>query len=128
MAQYHAKSLIKPTTGRRRPAHKKKKYEIGGNWIETKIGKNHAATIRTRGGKIKKNLLRAEFANVRDATGKIVKTKITGVLEHSDNPHYVRRIIITKGCVVSTELGRVKVTSRPGQAGVVNGILLAAPQ
>lgn len=124
MAQYHAKSMVKKTTGMRRPAHKKKKYEIGGNWIETKLGKNRAATIRTRGGKVKKNLLGAEFANVRDKGGKIIKTKITGVLEHADNPHYVRRIIVTKGCVISTELGKVKVTSRPGQDGVVNGIIV----
>jgi small subunit ribosomal protein S8e len=124
MAQYHAKSLVKPTTGKRRPAHKKKKMELGGNWIETKLGKNSAATVRTLGGGFKKNLLRAEFANVRDAAGKIVKTKITGVLEHTDNPHFVRRIIVTKGCVISTELGKVRVTSRPGQDGVVNGVLL----
>lgn len=124
MAQYHAKSLVKPTTGRRRAAHKKKKYELGGNWIETKIGPANAAEIRMMGGGKKMNLLAAEYANVRDSSGKIVKTKITGVLEHADNPHFVRRLVITKGCVISTELGRVKVTSRPGQDGVLNGILL----
>ncbi len=125
MAQYHAKSLTKNTTGRRRAAHKKKKYEIGGNWIETKLGPDRKTTVRTLGGHRKTELFATTFANVTGKDGKIVKTKITGVLEHADNPHFVRRLTITKGCVISTELGKVKVTSRPGQDGVVNGVLLS---
>jgi len=41
-----------------------------------------------------------------------------------DDPHYTRMNVITKGCIVNTEIGRVKVTSRPTQHGVVNGILI----
>ena len=50
--------------------------------------------------------------------------EIKEVLEHQDNPHYTRRQEITKGCTVMTELGKVKITSRPSQDGVVNGVLL----
>jgi len=32
--------------------------------------------------------------------------------------------VITKGAIVKTELGLVRVTSRPGQHGVVNGVLI----
>ncbi|MHA1294432.1 MAG: 30S ribosomal protein S8e, partial [Promethearchaeota archaeon] len=35
-----------------------------------------------------------------------------------------RRHIITKGSIVETELGRARITSRPGQHGVLNGILI----
>jgi small subunit ribosomal protein S8e len=45
-------------------------------------------------------------------------------VENPANPHYVRRNIITKGAVIKTELGNAKVTSRPGQDGVVNAALI----
>ena len=43
---------------------------------------------------------------------------------NSANPNYVRRNIITKGAIVETPEGNAKVTSRPGQDGVINGILI----
>jgi len=36
----------------------------------------------------------------------------------------VRRNIITKGAILQTDLGKVRVTNRPGQEGVINGILV----
>ena len=48
----------------------------------------------------------------------------TGVIENTANPNYVRRNIITKGAIVETPEGNAKVTSRPGQDGVINGILI----
>jgi small subunit ribosomal protein S8e len=38
----------------------------------------------------------------------------------------VRRNIITKGAVVDTSVGKVKVTSRPGQHGIINGIIISS--
>ena len=46
------------------------------------------------------------------------------VIENTANPNYVRQNIITKGSVIETEKGKAKVTSRPGQHGVVNAVLL----
>jgi len=46
------------------------------------------------------------------------------VTENFANPNLVRRNILTKGTVVETKLGKVKITSRPGQEGTVNGKLL----
>ncbi|MHA1475907.1 MAG: 30S ribosomal protein S8e, partial [Promethearchaeota archaeon] len=37
---------------------------------------------------------------------------------------YNRRNILTKGAIVKTKLGLVKITSRPGQTGQINGKLL----
>jgi small subunit ribosomal protein S8e len=48
---------------------------------------------------------------------------IVKVLE-SHNPEYVRMNIITRGAVVETSLGKVKITNRVGQDGFVNGVLV----
>ena len=50
-------------------------------------------------------------------TGKAKKATIKTVTENPANIHYVRRNILTKGAVVDTDLGQVRVTSRPGQSG-----------
>jgi small subunit ribosomal protein S8e len=63
--------------------------------------------------------------NVSDPDTKTFKkTKIISVEGNQANPHYVRRNIITKGAVVKTEMGSVRITSRPGQTGFLNGVLL----
>ena len=50
--------------------------------------------------------------------------EIKDVLENPANPHYVRRDIITKGAIVITDIGKARITSRPGQHGVVNAVLI----
>lgn len=125
MTQYHAKGLRKKSGGMRRYAHKKKKYELGGVWVETKVGETVRKAVRGMGGNEKMKLFSTNTVNVANPkTKEVKKVKILGVLEHLDNPHFTRRVIVTKGCTVKTELGTVRITSRPGQDGVVNGILL----
>ena len=81
--------------------------------------------VRTRGGAVKVRLARADSAVVTDkATGKTSKTKLLRVVRNPANVDYQRRGVITKGAVVETELGQARVTSRPGQDGVINAILL----
>jgi small subunit ribosomal protein S8e len=46
------------------------------------------------------------------------------VVENPANPHYVRRNILTKGAIVETEFGKARIISRPGQHGVINGVLV----
>lgn len=125
MSQYHVRGLKKKSGGMRRPSHKKHKAELGGKWTATKVGETRRSLMKTLGGNLKAKLFEADFVNVVDPkTQKSTKTKIKGVLDHPDNQHYTRRLIITKGCTLDTEIGKVKVTSRPGQSGVVNGILI----
>ena len=57
-------------------------------------------------------------------SGKSFSSKILEVVENTANPNYVRQNIITKGSVIQTEKGKAKVTSRPGQHGVVNAVLI----
>jgi len=65
------------------------------------------------------------MANVIDPeTNSTTRTPVLEVLENEANPHYVRRNIITKGAIVKTQLGPARVTSRPGQHGIINAILI----
>jgi small subunit ribosomal protein S8e len=50
--------------------------------------------------------------------------KILGVAKNPANKEYERRQVITKGALIKTELGLARVTSRPGQNGVVNAVLV----
>ena len=52
------------------------------------------------------------------------KAKIKNVLETPSNRFLARQNVLTKGTIVDTDLGKVKITNRPTQEGVVNGILL----
>lgn len=108
-----------------RVSRKKRKFEMGREFLPVHIGETRRKIIRTRGGNRKVRLLSTNVAFVLDREkGKVVKTEILSVIENPANPHYVRRNIITKGAVIDTKIGKVKVTSRPGQDGVVQGVLI----
>ncbi len=82
--------------------------------------------IRTLGGNKKLRLLSEEYVNVVDPkTNKAQKTKIKTTTENPANRHFVRRNIMTKGTIIETEIGKAKITSRPGQDGVVNAVLIS---
>lgn len=115
----------KPTGGRSRPWRGKRKFEQGGPPAETKIGERYAVTRRVRGGGVKTHLLSANTAQVSDpTTGNTRTVKILKVVENPSNTDYDRRGIITKGARIETELGTAKVTSKPGQDGVVNAVIV----
>jgi small subunit ribosomal protein S8e len=81
--------------------------------------------IRVRGGNYKIRLKRAAYANVVDpSTNTAKKVRILRILETPANPHYARTGIIVKGTIIETELGKAVVTSRPGQDGVINAVLI----
>ena len=46
------------------------------------------------------------------------------VVENPANRHYIRRNILTRGTIIKTEKGNARITSRPGQDGVVNAVLI----
>jgi small subunit ribosomal protein S8e len=102
---------------------KKKLYELGGQKRAVKLEEEKRKYKRIRGGNRKVFLLRTKFINVQDK-GKSKKLEIKNVLETPSNRFLARQNIITKGTVVETELGKVKVTNRPTQEGVINGILI----
>jgi len=122
---WQGKSLRNKAGGRLIRAAGKRKYEIGREPTLTQLGEMRKKKIRGFGGNTKMALLRASHINVKDsATSTMHKAKIETVEANPANRNYVRRNIITKGAIIQTEMGKAKVTSRPGQDGVVNGILL----
>ncbi len=125
MVMWHLRSKRKPTSGRLRRLRKKRKMDRGSEFLEIRIGKEKKKKERVLGSSRKIRLLSSEKANVANPrTGKIQVSKILSVEENPANPHYVRRNVITKGAVIKTELGLARVTSRPGQSGTVNAVLI----
>lgn len=116
----------KPSGGKYKRAAKKRRREMGREPTETFLAEEvRMKIIRTRGGNRKVRLLRTNYANVMDPKkGICKKVAILNVVENEANKHYIRRNIITKGSIIETELGKAKVTSRPGQDGVVNAVLI----
>jgi small subunit ribosomal protein S8e len=123
--QWQGESVRKITGGRRRPAAMKRRAEIGLAPADTHIGEDRVRIIRTFGGNDKVRALRASVANVTNPkNGETKKVKIQTVEKNTANPNYVRRNLLTKGAVIKTELGHARITSRPGQDGIINALLL----
>ena len=125
MAIWHGEEGRTPTGALKRRIKKKRKYELGNIPTFTKIGKDKRKKIRAKGGFEKIKVFSTEFANVLDPeTKKVQKVKIEDIVDNPASKDFIRRKIITKGAIIKTELGEAKVTSRPGQDGVVNAVLL----
>ena len=127
MALWQGRSKRKPTGGRYRPLRKKRRREISREQQFAFLGTQRVKLYRTKGGNRKVRVLGGEFANVLDPrTSTTKKVKIVTVKENTSNPHYVTRNIMTRGAVVQTEIGLAKITSRPGQDGIINAVLVMA--
>ncbi len=123
LTQYRSKRKV--TGGRYKKYRSKRLFETARIASLTKLGETRSSKIPTLGGNSKDRLYRAEFANIMDPkTKKAKKAKIKTILESPANRHYVRRNIMTKGTVIDTDLGKAKITSRPGQDGTVNAVLV----
>ena len=103
---------------------KKKKNERLGQKKLVKLSEDDKRKIkRVRGGNQKVFLLRAKVVNVQEK-GKTKKAEIKNVLETPSNRFLARQNVITKGTIVETNLGKVKITNRPTQEGILNGVLI----
>ena len=115
----------KLTGGKKRAYRSKKKYEAGGYPAETILGEPKRKIQRTLGGKNKIKALTDKFASVTNPqNGATEKSQIVRVVRNGANVDYNRRGVITKGAEIETALGLAKVTSRPGNDGVINAILI----
>jgi small subunit ribosomal protein S8e len=113
-------------SGSRYVNFRKKKFALlGRDPTLTKIGDKKVKILRGRGGGRKEILYTDKLLNVfNPKSKKYEKIEIKNVVENPANRHYIRRNILTKGTVVETSLGKAKITSRPGQEAVLNGILV----
>jgi len=125
MAIFQGRAKKKASGGRYKYFRSKKDFETGRTPTLTQIGNTSRKIIRVMGGNKKQKLLLVENANLLDPkTKKFVQAKIKSVIENPANRHYTRRNIITKGAIIETDKGKAKVTSRPGQDGIVNAVLI----
>jgi len=75
----------------------KRKFELGRDPAETRIGDKKLRKIRTRGGNYKNRLAEGNVINIiNPETNKAENAEIYNVIENKANPNYVRRNIITK--------------------------------
>jgi small subunit ribosomal protein S8e len=125
MALWQGKAKRSKSGRRIRYARGKRKFEIGRESLLTTIGSNRLKVIRTKGNNRKIRVKTSDIVYLLDPkTLKTTKTEILTVKENPANIHYVRRNIINKGAIIETKIGKAKVTSRPGQCGTINAVLL----
>jgi small subunit ribosomal protein S8e len=113
----------KRTGGKYQASKKKKMYEKAGQRRITKLGDEKKKSKKTLGGNQKIFLLKAKSINLQE-NGKMLKAEIKNVLETPSNRFFARQNILTKGTIVETNKGKARITNRPTQEGVVNGILV----
>lgn len=115
----HTGGLIKHTRSRR--SDEKDSFSV-----DTLLGDHSIRVKNSRGGNIKVSLVSDNSVNVIDkSNNSIKKVAITRVLKNPSNRDYERRRVITRGAILDTELGKVRVLSRPGQSGIIDGILIS---
>ncbi len=128
MALWQGESKRKPTGGRIVFSHGKRKFEMSREKQYTRLTTDREAVVkkyRGMGGSYKTGMLTAQYANVCDKkTNTVKKVLIQNVVENPSDPNFVQRNIINKGAKIKTELGIAVVTSRPGQVGAVNAVLV----
>ena len=123
MAISMRRSVKKETGKKYQQDRKKRKVELARPMSLTKIGEKKTKKIRTIGGNIKNRAL--SYSELIVLKGKTkTKVKIIRVLENPSNRHFVRMNILTKGTIIETDKGKVKITNRPGQQGHIQGIFV----
>jgi small subunit ribosomal protein S8e len=125
MAVWHRRSTRTNTGARLKRFRSKRKFEMGRTPTETVMGDTKRRIIDSKGKSKKRPALKAQYVNVTDpAKGVTVRAEIQDVEMNPANMDYQRRKVITRGTIIKTSKGRAKVTSRPGQTGILNAILI----
>ena len=98
---------------------------MGRTPTETVMGETKRQLIDSKGKAKKRPALKIQYVNVTDAAkGATFRAEIQDVEMNPANMDYQRRKVITRGTIIKTSKGRAKVTSRPGQDGLLNAILI----
>jgi small subunit ribosomal protein S8e len=97
--------LKRRKTGGRMPMHqKKRKYLMGRQSANTKLGDKRVVLVRGRGGNVKSRALRINEGNFSWVSERVSrKTKILEVTYNATNNELVRTQRVVKGCIVSID-------------------------
>jgi len=92
-------------TGGRMPVHqKKRKFEMGRQPTNTKIGAKRVRPVRCRGGNLKYRALRNDQGNFSWGSESITrKTRVLDVVYNATNNELVRTKTIVKNCIVTID-------------------------
>jgi small subunit ribosomal protein S8e len=124
---YQGRDSKKPSGGyRARPYKVKRKALGGGPPTNTALSDTEVRRIiRVFGGNTKVKADAVQYANLYiPSERKAVKVRIVRIVETPGNRELAKRQVIVKGAIIETERGRAVVTSRPGQDGIVNAVLI----
>ena len=109
--------------GKYHQKRKKKAYDMGGHIRKVKLAEKKTKIMRGMGGTLKTVSLAQNTMNViKNGKGKVAKIK--NVIETPSNRFLARQNILVKGAIVDTDLGKAKITNRPSQEGMVQGVLI----
>ncbi|KAI0674928.1 40S ribosomal protein S8 [Trametes maxima] len=92
-------------TGAQRPHYRKKrKFELGRQPANTKLGPKRVHTVRVRGGNLKFRALRLDTGNFAWGSESVTrKTRIIGVVYNSSNNELVRTNTLVKGAIIQVD-------------------------
>ncbi len=125
MARSQWRSKRKYTGKKYKYFRKKRKRELERPAINTQIQPSKLKKQRVMGGTYKLKLFSTNLVNVTDPnTNKTKKVKILRFESNQASKDINRRHILTKGAIIETELGKARITSRPGQHGQMNAVLI----
>lgn len=113
----------KVSGGRYKKSRKKKTFERAGQRRLVSLGAQKKKALRSMGGHRKTFLIKANIVNVKIGS-KVHKIEIKNVLETPANRFLARQNVLGKGTIVETDKGKVRITNRPSQEGMVNGVLV----
>ncbi|KAJ1679608.1 ribosomal protein S8A [Spiromyces aspiralis] len=92
------------TGAKRAQFRKKRKFELGRQAANTKLGPKRIHTVRTRGGNVKFRALRLDTGNFSWASESVTrKARIINVVYNASNNELVRTNTLVKGAVIQID-------------------------
>ncbi|KAK6359271.1 ribosomal protein S8A [Orbilia brochopaga] len=92
------------TGAKRAQFRKKRAFELGRQYTNTRIGAKRIHLVRTRGGNTKYRAIRLDSGNFSwGSEGVAKKTRVIGVVYHPSNNELVRTNTLTKAAVVQVD-------------------------
>ena len=125
MGVWHRRSTRTDSGARLKRFRGKRKYELGRTPTETVMGETKRKSIVSKGNRRKAPVLRVTMVNVTDPKkNQTFRVEIQDVETNPASMDYQRRKVITRGTIIKTAKGNAMVTSRPGQDGILNAVLI----
>ncbi|KDO22073.1 40S ribosomal protein S8 [Saprolegnia parasitica CBS 223.65] len=99
-----SKHKRRETGGKRKFFRKKRKFELGRQPANTKMGAKRVSTVRVRGGNLKFRALRLETGNFSWGTEVTArKTRVLDVLYNASNNELVRTKTLVKNAIIQVD-------------------------